>query len=623
MIKQMKQLFCAVLIIVVVLTAFGITFSPVQATTVCTLKDSYSDNTSYGGYLHYGAIYQMAQQFTATSSYTLTRVTIPLKVDYVSHYEHQIICKIVTFTIGSTSTTELATSTTTLYTKNLTTSYANYNFDFAGVSITSGNVYAIYLYVSFPYDEETLWWQGNPGGTYTGGSSCYKNNNYPYTWVVFNTNSDCSFQIYECSDYYAPTVTTSAVTSITGTTATGNGNVTSDGGSTITSRGTCISTSANPTVSDHTDNTTGTTGEFTTSITGLTKNTTYHVRAFAVNAYGTSYGSDVTFTTLTDPAISSLPASSISSTTARLNASVTSGGNTSCTVKFVYKSGTGYANYSAILSAGGTEVTATGTYTTGNLPYVDITGLLSSTTYSFAVKITNTVSTQYGSVVRSFTTESGIYCPTTLSVIPSATTASAVWSKGTGSVYTLLRYSTTSYPASVTDGTLAYLGLGNSVVVSGLDPGRTYYWSIWGMTEGVYSSSYTTAICTTLAYETQNAENITIEKPSGNDMWLLTPDTTKVEGLFFSGLIENIHDTYKMPLNIAWYFVWIVIGVGGGIVLYNRVGLGGQPSYNLPMTFAAELIWFGLGSVLGLTMLWIVVILLVTALGFIVFGHRH
>ena len=56
--------------------------------------------------------------------------------------------------------------------------------------------------------------------------------------------------------------------------------------------------SANPTTADTKDTAEGTTGAFTTSITGLTPNTLYHVRAFATNSVGTSYGSDVTFTTL-------------------------------------------------------------------------------------------------------------------------------------------------------------------------------------------------------------------------------------------------------------------------------------------------------------------------------------
>lgn len=95
----------------------------------------------------------------------------------------------------------------------------------------------------------------------------------------------------------APTVTTAAVSNITDTTATCGGNVASEGGSAVTARGVCWSTSANPTTADNlTSDGTGA-GSFTSSITGLTAGTTYHVRAYATNSGGTSYGTDELFTT--------------------------------------------------------------------------------------------------------------------------------------------------------------------------------------------------------------------------------------------------------------------------------------------------------------------------------------
>ena len=96
-----------------------------------------------------------------------------------------------------------------------------------------------------------------------------------------------------------PTVTTNTVSNITTTSAICGGNVTSDGGATVSARGVCWSTSQNPTVSDsHTSNGTGT-GSFTSSITVLSPNTTYYVRAYATNSAGTAYGSRVSFTTPT------------------------------------------------------------------------------------------------------------------------------------------------------------------------------------------------------------------------------------------------------------------------------------------------------------------------------------
>jgi hypothetical protein len=93
-----------------------------------------------------------------------------------------------------------------------------------------------------------------------------------------------------------PTVTTQAVSAIGNIRATGNGNVTVGIG--ITERGICWSLALNPTTGDSKVIVAGTTGAYTGAIMGLTPGVLYHVRAYAVNDAGTSYGADVTFTSL-------------------------------------------------------------------------------------------------------------------------------------------------------------------------------------------------------------------------------------------------------------------------------------------------------------------------------------
>ena len=92
-----------------------------------------------------------------------------------------------------------------------------------------------------------------------------------------------------------PYVTTASVTDIGQTTALGGGNVISDGGTTVAERGICWSTRQNPTISgDHASNGTGT-GSYTVNMTGLISNTSYYVRAYAVNSHGVAYGEEVEF----------------------------------------------------------------------------------------------------------------------------------------------------------------------------------------------------------------------------------------------------------------------------------------------------------------------------------------
>ena len=93
-----------------------------------------------------------------------------------------------------------------------------------------------------------------------------------------------------------PTVITSAVSNITENTATCGGYVSTDGGSEVIEHGICWGSSTNPTVtSNHVAAGTGI-GSFNVNISGLSTNTRYYVRAYAINIEGTAYGEEVTFT---------------------------------------------------------------------------------------------------------------------------------------------------------------------------------------------------------------------------------------------------------------------------------------------------------------------------------------
>ncbi len=96
----------------------------------------------------------------------------------------------------------------------------------------------------------------------------------------------------------APSVTTDAITSIGLTTATGGGEVTDGGSSTVTARGVCWNTTGSPTLSDSYTTDGSGTGVFVSSLTPLSSGQLYYVRAYASNSVGTTYGNEVSFTTL-------------------------------------------------------------------------------------------------------------------------------------------------------------------------------------------------------------------------------------------------------------------------------------------------------------------------------------
>jgi uncharacterized protein (TIGR02145 family) len=94
-----------------------------------------------------------------------------------------------------------------------------------------------------------------------------------------------------------PILTTTNLTEITQTTAVSGGNITDDVGDEVTARGVCWSLIQNPTTADSKTTDGSGTGSFTSNITGLTENTLYYVRAYAVNSEGTAYGNEKSFTT--------------------------------------------------------------------------------------------------------------------------------------------------------------------------------------------------------------------------------------------------------------------------------------------------------------------------------------
>jgi hypothetical protein len=99
----------------------------------------------------------------------------------------------------------------------------------------------------------------------------------------------------------APNLSTVSISAVGSTTANSGGVIISDGGSTITNKGICWSTSANPTISNSFVSSGNGSSSFNSVLSGLTVNTLYYVRSFAVNATGTAYGNQLTFTTTSSP----------------------------------------------------------------------------------------------------------------------------------------------------------------------------------------------------------------------------------------------------------------------------------------------------------------------------------
>jgi hypothetical protein len=103
-----------------------------------------------------------------------------------------------------------------------------------------------------------------------------------------------------CKKEKVPTLTTTEVTNITGTTASSGGTITDEGSSTIMARGVCWGPSIHPTISDNKTADGAGSSTFTSEISGLNSTSIYYVRAYATNSVGTGYGNEITFTTNND-----------------------------------------------------------------------------------------------------------------------------------------------------------------------------------------------------------------------------------------------------------------------------------------------------------------------------------
>lgn len=173
-------------------------------------------------------------------------------------------------------------------------------------------------------------------------------------------------------------VTTEAVTSISTTSATGNGNIIDLGSSAVFQHGFCWNTTGSPSIADNKtqEGMASTTGAFTSSLNGLSSNTTYFVKAYVTNSEGTVYGDEVSFTTLPKPTVNLLSPQNTMGTTNK-------------TPQF-YWSGNGLGNieYTLYISAQMNPFDTGNSYNTGSDEYYTISSSLTpGNTYYWGVKI--------------------------------------------------------------------------------------------------------------------------------------------------------------------------------------------------------------------------------------------
>lgn len=191
-----------------------------------------------------------------------------------------------------------------------------------------------------------------------------------------------------------PTVITFAATNINATSSTLNGSVNANYLSTITTFELGTTTSYGSTITASQSPVTGFTNtNVSANVTSLAPCKTYHYRIKTVNSLGTSYGSDLTFTTLGQiPIVTTLAATNISPYGAQLNG----------TINANYLESTITFQYGIDVIDTANSITASQSPVTGNTNTnvsASLAGLVEGKTYHYRIVATNSLGTAYGNEV--------------------------------------------------------------------------------------------------------------------------------------------------------------------------------------------------------------------------------
>ena len=266
----------------------------------------------------------------------------------------------------------------------------------------------------------------------------------------------------------APTATTQAATSITTSSATLNSYVNPNGLSTTIYFQYGLTASYGSTTSLGGIGTAA--GNYGFSISGLTANTLYHFRIVAYSSGGTTYGSDLTFTTSAQaPTATTQAASSITSTSAQLNSYVNPNG-ASTTIYFQYGLTTSY---------GSTTISGNIGTSAGN--YGSTVSLLPNTPYHFRIVAYNSGGTTYGSDA-SFTTAAQAPTATTQAASSITSTSAQLNSyvnpNGASTTIYFQYGLTTGYGSTTISGNIGTSARNYGSTISSLSPNTTYHFRI-------------------------------------------------------------------------------------------------------------------------------------------------
>jgi len=387
-----------------------------------------------------------------------------------------------------------------------------------------------------------------------------------------------------------PTYTTLNATYGT-TTASSGGTFVSNGGSDVTDKGIVWSNTpiaATTPIASLTNKVSkgGGNVNFTADMTNLLPGTTYYVYAYSSNAAGTSYGTEVKFTTnAIPPTVNSGSYSKLGATTVEINSTITDiGGSAITEFGHVYS-----INANPLLTNGGTKVISPVlpnivNNTNYNNP---ISNLKANTQYYIKAYATNTKGTGYGNDIVIKTTGT---TPTVSIIQPSASQITDVSAVVTGSIsenggssitsagiYWSLSPGVTSSNTAVPDATVPQTNI--SSTINGLTTNTTYYAKAYAKNSNGEALSSNEIFFTTK----DNTPQLSISAGTiNNDTTINITAKVTSQGLTSSSFIDSkgiLLGTSATVLYSTALYKSPTQGTGSGDIVYLFTGLKPGTTY--------------------------------------------